>query len=140
MSVPHRYLVAVAGIIGCASGTSGTPGASGVPRTGSSITAEELAVFDFEGKTAHDVIARLRPRWLAPRGVQPLVGESDSTEYALVFVDGHRSGRISALRDIQAHQVGDMRYYDVAQAGAKFGVQSGFSGVIEVRMKSPSRP
>jgi hypothetical protein len=70
--------------------------------------------------------------------VEPRVGPSDSTEYALVVVDGHPSGRIGSLRDIQAYQVSDIRYYDVGEAPGKFG-ERGASGVIEVRLKSPSR-
>ena len=38
---------------------------------------------------------------------------------------------------IPADQVGDMRYYDVAEAQGKFGAR-GASGVIEVRLKRSS--
>ena len=109
-----------------------------MPRSGSALTVQEIAAFNTEGRTAYDVVSRLRPTWLRARGVEPRVMASDSSEYALVVVDGHPLGRIGALRDIQAYQLSDMRYYDPSEAGAKFA-ERGASGVIEVRLKSPSR-
>ncbi|MDP9205289.1 MAG: hypothetical protein M3P12_07525 [Gemmatimonadota bacterium] len=85
------------------------------------MAAEQIAAFSGEGRTAYDLVSRLRPKWLAARCVQSLVGPSDSSEYALVVIDGRPSGRIGALRDIPVYQVGDIRYYDVGESGAKFG-------------------
>lgn len=138
MSVKHAYLVPLV-ILGWACSASGTSSASAVPRRGSLLSAEELAAFEVEGKTAYDAVERLRKRWLAPRGVQSLIGASDSSEYAIVFVDGHPSGRLGSLREIPLYQVGDIRYYDVGEAAATFGTRGASSGVIEVRMKSASR-
>ena len=135
MSVKHLHMVAIAAIVGCATSTSGTSNISGTPRSGSALTVEEIAAFNTEGRTAYDVVSRLRPTWLRARGVEPRVMASDSSEYALVVVDGHPLGRIGALRDIQAYQLSDMRYYDPSEAGAKFA-ERGASGVIEVRLKS----
>lgn len=139
MSVKDLYLVAIVASVGCATSTSGTSNTSAVSRSGSVLTTAEIAALNVEGKTAYDVVARLRPRWLAARGVVSLVGNSDSTEYAVVFVDGHLSGRLSSLRDIPAYQVDDLSYYDVDQARTRFGFQAGTGGAIEVRMKSSSR-
>ncbi|MDP9202565.1 MAG: hypothetical protein M3P26_11630 [Gemmatimonadota bacterium] len=137
MNGQHLYLVAIAAIVGCATGTSGASSTYAAPRSGNVLAAEQIAAFGVEGRTAYDLVARLRPKWLVVRGVQSLVGPSDSTEFALVMVDGHPAGRIGSLRDIQAYQVADIRYYDVGEAGGKFGGR-GASGVIEVRLKSPS--
>jgi len=137
MTGQHLYLVAIAAVFGCAAGTPGTPSTS-APRSGGNIlAAEQIATFNPEGKTAYDMVARLRPTWLRARGVVSRAGPSDSTEYALVVVDGQPVGRIGSLRDIQAYQVSDMRYYDIGEAPGKFG-ERGASGVIEVRMKSRS--
>ncbi len=132
MSVKHLYLIAAAVIAACAPSTSST---SGVPRSSSALTVEEIAAFSTEGRTAYDVVSRLRPAWLRARGVESRVRTTDSTEYALVVVDGHPMGHIGALRDIQAYQLSDMRYYDPSEAGGKFG-ERGASGVIEIRLKS----
>jgi hypothetical protein len=135
MPVRHLYLAAVMAIAGCASGTSGTSGRSPTGRSSSVLTAEEIATLNPTGKSAYDLVVRLRPKWLAARGIESVLTASDSSEYARVFVDGHLVGRLGTLRDIQAYDVGDIQYYDIAQAPPKFGYQAGNSGVIEVRMK-----
>lgn len=132
------YVVAIAAIVACATGASGTSSPSAGSRSSTVLAAEQIAAFGVEGRTAYDLVARLRPKWLVVRGVQSLTGLTDSTEFALVMVDDHPVSRIGALRDIQAYQVADMRYYDVGEAGGKFGTR-GASGVIEVRLKSASR-
>ena len=140
MSVKHLYLVAVAAIIGCApaSGTSGTSRTAAVPRKGNLLTAEEIAAAHADVTTAYDAVARLRPNWLAGHGVTSAVSNGAGTEFALVFVDGQQYGDLSSLRSIAAYQVGEMRYYNVTEAGARFGIRGGSSGVIEVTMESPS--
>jgi hypothetical protein len=136
MSLRLLCVMAAAMAVGCAS--SGTSGNAGGPQKGTLLTADEIATFDAEGKSAYDVVARLRPRWLLARGVRPLRGESDSTEFALVVINGLPMGRIQRLRDIEAFQVADIRYSDPSESGAKFG-ERGSSGVIEVRTKISSR-
>jgi hypothetical protein len=85
----------------------------------------------------YDAIARLRPNWLAPRGT---MGSASASNYAQVFVDDQLVGDINALRGINAYQVGAARYYDVSQAGARFGLRAGTNGAIEVISKAPNRP
>ncbi len=138
MKRQHFYVAALAAILGCATGTAGTSSSSAGTRSSSVLTAEQIAAFGVEGRSAYDLVSRLRPKWLVVRGVQSIAQASDSTEFALIMVDDHPVGRISALRDIQAYQVDGMRYYDVGEAGGKFGGR-GASGVIEVKLKSPSR-
>jgi hypothetical protein len=137
MKSQHLYVAALAAILGCATATPGTSGPSAGSRSSSALTAEQIATFGVEGRSAYDLVSRLRPKWLVVRGVQSIAQASDSTEFALVMVDDHPVGRVGALRDIQAYQVSEMRYYDVGEAGGKFGGR-GASGVIEVRLKSAS--
>ena len=138
MNSQHLYLAALAAIFGCATGTPGTSSPSAGSRSSSVLTADQITAFGVEGRSAYDLVSRLRPKWLVVRGVQSIAQASDSTEFALIMVDDHPVGRVSALRDIQAYLIDGMRYYDVAEAGGKFGAR-GASGVIEVRLKSPSR-
>jgi hypothetical protein len=135
MSVKHLYLLGVAAIMACASasGTSGTP----MARRGIVLTADEIADAHADVNTAFDAVARLRPNWLVAHGVTSAQSSGAGTGYALVYVDGQRYGDLNALRNIPAYHVGDIRYWDVTQAGARFGLQGGSSGVIEVTMKSP---
>lgn len=141
MSVKHLYLVAVAAIIGCA-GTGGTSNASltGMPpRRGNLLTAEEIVDAKADVNTAYDAVARLRPNWLAAHGVTSGNDNGAGTEFALVFVDGQRYGDLNSLRGLPAYHVGALRYYNITEAGARFGLNGGSSGVIEVTLKSPVR-
>lgn len=141
MSVRLVYLVTLAALIGCASAssTSGTSRPTAVPRKSNILTAEEIATFQADVQTAYEAVARLRPNWMAAHGVTSFVAGGAGTEYARVFVDGQHYGGLESLRNLQAYQVGDIRYYNVAEAGGQFGILGGSSGVIEVSMKSPSR-
>ena len=134
MSVKHLYLVAVTAIFACApaGGTSGTS-PSAAPRRADFLTAEEIVGANADVGTAYDALSRLRPNWLAAHGATSFNPAGNG--FAIVFVDGQRYGDINSLRNIEAYQVADIRYYDVTQAGARFGLRGGSGGVIEVRIK-----
>jgi len=138
MSVQHLYVVAVAAVLGCAS-TGNNPGTAGAPRSSNILTAEDLAAAHADVTTAYDAVARLRPNWLAPHGVMSAVANGAGTEYALVYLDGQRYGDLSSLRNIPAYQVGGLRYYDLTESGARFGIRGGSSGVIDVTTNLPSK-
>ena len=135
MSIKSLHALTVSVIVACTPppGTS-----SGAPQRTALLTADEIAATAVEGRTAYDVVSRLRPSWLRARGVRSLVAPSDSTEFALVVVDRHPVGRIQILRDIQADQVADIRYYDPTEGTGSYGERGG-SGVIQVTMKAPNR-
>ena len=136
MSRKLFYLVGMVGVIACASTPSRQDGS--VPaRMGSVLTAEEMVNAHADVGNMYDAVARLRPNWLAPRGT---MSSTSGSNYAQVFVDDQAVGDINALRAINAYQVGDVRYYDVSQAGARFGIRAGTNGAIEVIMKAPGRP
>jgi hypothetical protein len=134
MTLRPLYLMAVAVSIGCAT-TAGQTGSA--QRTASLLTAEEMAAAHADVLSAYDAVARLRPNWLVSHGA--MTSNSAASEYATVFVDGQEVGDVNALKNIQAFQVGDIRYYNVTEAGAKFGVRAGTTGAIEVLMKGPNR-
>ena len=118
--------MAVAAILGCAANASGT---SPTHRSGSLLTAEEIAAAHADITTAYDVVARLRPNWLAAHG---------PSAYARVFVDGQKygDGDLSQLRNIQGFSIASIRYYDVTQLTATFGMQGGGAGTIAITMKT----
>jgi hypothetical protein len=134
MSVKQLYLVAVVAVLGCASSAGNKTGS--LPRS-NFLTAEEIASHHADINTAYDAIARLRPNWLAPHGITSGVDNGAGTEYALVFVDGQRYGDINTLRGIPAYHIGNVRYYNVTEAGARFGIHGGSSGAIEVTLLAP---
>jgi hypothetical protein len=134
MSVKYLYLVGVAVVVGCAS-SGASSGEEPTSRRSDIVSAEEIATAHADINTAYDALARLRPNWLAPRGAMSSI--SGASNYASVFVDGQQQGDVTVLRNIPAYYVGEIRYYDVTQAGARFGIRAGTSGAIEVKMKTP---
>ena len=135
MSLRLFYSLAAAGLLGCATTGANTKVAG---QSASVLTAEEIASAHADASNAYDAIQRLRPNWLAPKGVTS--GRSAmGTQYATIFLDGQAYGDITTLRSISAYNVGSARYYDVTQAGARFGIQGGSSGVIEVLSKQPGQ-
>jgi hypothetical protein len=140
MSVKHLYVVAVMASMGCAasSGTSGTSYPTG-SRNANVLTFDEVAANHADVATAYDALARLRPNWLASHGVTSTIGGGTDTEYATVFVDGQPYGSIESLRNIPVYHVGEFHYYNISEAGAKYGLRGGSSGVIEVIMSLQRR-
>lgn len=135
MSVKYLYLVTLGAILGCApaSGTSGTQGIPGMHRNAKVLTADEIEAAHADVRTAYDAVARLRPNWLASHGA--MSSDPGLNPFASVWLDGQLYGELSALRDIPAYQVADLRYYDITEAGAKFGLRAGTGGAIEVRSR-----
>lgn len=109
-------LGAVAGLAACASGGGGSDGPRRDPNL---ITAEELT--DYTTFTAHDVIRRLRPRWLRARG-----GGTPQ-----LIMDGARMGSLEGLSAISVADVDSLRYLSAADATMRFGTNFP-NGAIEV--------
>jgi len=133
------YPLAVALVLACASGGVPDPTITANTRRTSILSAEEIENAHADITNAYDAIARLRPNWLLPHGVTSGQNNGAGTEYALVYVDGQNYGDINTLRGIPAYHVGSIRYWDVTQAGARFGLRAGSSGVIEIAMKTALR-
>ncbi len=132
MSARFIYALGAAALLGCAS-TGTNPSVS--RQSSTVLTAEEIMQAHADATTAYDAIARLRPNWLAAKGVTSGYYNAN-TQYAMVFLDGQQYGDLNTLRNIAAYNVGSAHYYDVTQAGARFGLKGGASGVIEVLSKS----
>ena len=135
MSARFVYLLAAAAAVACASSKPNTRPAG---QSQSVLTAQDIEHAHADVTTAYDAVARLRPNWLAPKGITSGYYNAN-TEYATVFLDGQSYGDLSSLRNIAAYNVGMIRYYDVTQAGARFGIKGGASGVIEVLSKQAGR-
>jgi hypothetical protein len=136
MRARHLYVAAVAVSMACAAASN----RAGTPRAykGNLLTADEIMANHADITSAYDAVMRLRPNWLAPRGA--MTSNPQASDYATVFIDGQEMGDVTALKNVQAFQVGDIRYYNVTEAGARFGIRAGTTGAIEVTMKSPNQP
>jgi hypothetical protein len=137
MTYKPLYPLAVALVLACASNGAPDPTITTNTRRSGTLSAEEIETAHADVNTAYDAVARLRPNWLLPHGVTSTTNSS-GTQYAQVFVDGQSYGDITTLRGIPAYHVGSIRYWDLTQAGARFGIQAGSSGVIEVSTKTAS--
>lgn len=137
MSIKYLYPVAaVAVAMGCTPAPSNfdlVDSPTSAPRWAEVLTAEEIANTKAEEATAYDAVSRLRPNWLAAHGVTSF--SNKSAAYAIVYMDDQKYGDLNMLRNFKAFQVAEMRYYDITQAGARFGVAAGNGGVIDVRSK-----
>jgi hypothetical protein len=123
-------------MLGCAS-TVPDPTTSSSTRQSNVLSADEIMTTHADVNSAYDAIQRLRPNWLVPHGVTTSnMGQAGATQYPTVFVDGQRYGDLNTLRSIPAYHIGSITYYDVTQAGGRFGIQGGGSGVIEVMTKT----
>ena len=137
MSVRILHVMVGAAVLACAS--SGPPPITRnpLPKQANLITAEEIAEAHADANTAFDAVARLRPNWLAPHGATSTMANGAGTEYAQIFVDGQRYGDLNSLKNIAAYHIGEIRYYNITEAGARFGIRGGSGGVIEVTSKAP---
>ena len=108
-------------------------GGAAIPRSSKFLVASEIIAAHADASSLYDTIARLRPNWLAPHGSSSLT--AGGIDYAIVYVDGHRYGALESLRDLESYHVANVRYYDVTEAGAVFGIRGGTGGVIDVKTK-----
>lgn len=89
--------------------------------------------------TAYDVVERLRPQWLHVRAARSLNGGGPEVSgpgavSVVVYVDGVRAGDLSALRDIPASSVDNMKFLDASEATNEHGTGHLY-GAIEVRTR-----
>lgn len=91
------------------------------------ITREEIE--RSRAVTALDAIQRLRPFYLSSRGANSVL--LDPQLHAVVFLNEQEYGDITVLRNVQANDVQEIRYYNGTEATQKFGAQYG-GGVIQL--------
>jgi hypothetical protein len=103
------------------------------------LSGDEIAAAHTEFTTAYDIVARLRPNWLAAHGVISSATAGPGTEYAVVYLDGQRYGDLTSLRNIIGFHVQSVHYYNVSEAGARYGFKGGGAGVIDVDTNLPSK-
>jgi hypothetical protein len=121
------YVLALGALAACASAGTGAPSAA---RNSNVITEAEIAAS--HESNAYDVIRTTRPLFLKSRGRSSV--NSSANEFATVYVDGQQYGDLSALRNIAAPQIREIRYYSASDAMTRFGMQAG-GGAIEILTK-----
>jgi outer membrane cobalamin receptor len=85
------------------------------------ITREEIE--EVQAIDARQLIQRVRPAWLRPRGT--------STVPVQVYRDGMKLGGAATLATIPISQIRSLRYYDAMEGAQRFGPEN-MAGVIEI--------
>ena len=102
------------------------------------ITTEEVR--EAAANTAYEVVRLLRPHWLNSRtpaliadvrcSANNPVCEPISVDKMKVYLDGHRLGGGSTLMDINARNIESIRFFNPAQAVARWGAGNGQGAIL----------
>jgi hypothetical protein len=117
-------LLSASSVAGC---VSATPQSQTAPSSRNRLTRAELASANLDN--LFDAISKLRPEWLSSRGPTSV---SDATPTSVsVFMDGSMLGKAESLKQLGVLDVTEVRYWDAAQASARFGMGHP-RGVLEI--------
>jgi hypothetical protein len=80
---------------------------------------------DARATNAYEVVERLRPRWMRPRGTTQLPPQDGGLQFrenqVQVYLDDQRLGGIETLRGVEIAAVKYIQHYSEAQASARWG-------------------
>ena len=93
------------------------------------ISHEEIQHRGQNAPSAMDLIRRLRPRWLSPRGQNSFT--SGRTSYPIVYIDEIRHGGLPTLHSIPTAEILRLEYFNTADATTRWGTGH-TAGVINV--------
>ncbi len=100
------------------------------PTSRARLTETDLAKANSDN--LYEAIAKLRPEWLSSRGATSV---ADATPTSVsVFMNGSMLGKADALKSLVVLDVTEVRYWDAAQASARFGMGHP-RGVLEIIRK-----
>jgi hypothetical protein len=125
-------LVATVGLAGCASsaGTSQQSGTAAPRRDTNLITADELATV--QQGDLYSAVQQLRPSFLQTRGPTS-TGVGTAPEVLQVYVNGVRTGDVSALRQLQAVDVKEVRRLSATEATQRYGTGHTMGAILVTR-------
>jgi hypothetical protein len=119
-------LCATVSLGGCAT----VPQGQSAPSSRARLTQTDLEKASSDN--LYDAISKLRPEWLSSRGATSV---TDATPTSVsVFMNGNMMGKADALRQMTVVEVAEIRYWDAAQASARFGMGHP-RGVLEIIRK-----
>ena len=125
-----RLLITLASValLSAACASSGAPATS---KTTARYVVTQADLVNVSDRSVYDALQQLRPTFLRSRDVQT-TSHQEVTPVA-VFVDGGRTEGLDVLRTIRSSTVKELRFYEPAEANAKFGTGHN-GGLIEVVM------
>lgn len=114
-------------VAGCAGGRAVRTNAP--PANPRLITVQEIE--KSYARDAYEVVSRLRPNWIAPRGPQSF--QDPTAGQVNVYVEDLRVGGAEVLRRIHVSAIASIEYLNDIQASARYGVAARGGGAILVR-------
>lgn len=108
-----------------------TPGQERPRRSQDILTLEEIQETGAQHFNAYDLIRNRRPAWLRTRGTNSLM----APDPIMVYIDGTRLGGPETLQGIPAMDIEEIRFYDAAEAQARFGLGN-TNGAIAVETRT----
>lgn len=116
----------------------GSANSSATARRGPSnrILNEEIVALGAQADNAYDIVERLRPTMFRTRGATSFGNAAGpATPGIVIFLDDARLGSdVSALRNVAANQVREIRYHTATEATQLWGTGFG-GGAIQVLSK-----
>ena len=110
----HVRALAFLGLLAVSAACATTPRAGDeIEKEQNRITRTEIEAA--EVRNAHELVQRLRPRWLVARGPRSLGTLPTSI---LVYVNSSRVGDVESLRQIETESIAEMEYLDGPRASA----------------------
>jgi hypothetical protein len=110
------------------------------PREQREITTAELR--EAGNMSAFEVVQRLRPRWLVPRGTQSVsetprgwgVGRRvvivPGNEQIIVYLDDVRLGGVAAMRDVASDALTAIRFLNAREATYRYGMGHSHGAIV----------
>lgn len=87
------------------------------------ILADQIA--SARATNAYEVVERLRPRWMRPRGTTQLPPQGGGPQFqenqVQVYLDDQRLGTVESLRAVEIAAVQYIRHYSATEASARWG-------------------
>lgn len=116
--------------IAAAAACSSRSGSEQTPRPSREVITR-TQIESMNATDAYDVVQRIRPEFLRQRGASSIQG---GAQLAVVYVDGVRRGGPTALRQLRASEVEEIRFISGTDATTRYGTDHG-GGAIEVKSR-----
>ncbi len=112
------WIMVISGVLGTTyAGCSANPSVGG--GQADLITRNDIAIRGLVTENAYEIVQRLRPRWLRPRGVS---FSNPDAGLAVVYLNGTRFGEPAILRQIRADEITTIQFLSGADATTRFGL------------------
>lgn len=96
------------------------------------ITRDDIVIRGLVSENAYEIVQRLRPRWLRPRGGPSF--SNPAAGLAVVYLNGSRYGEPEILRQIRAHEINTIQFLGGPAATTRFGLNHDGGAILVATM------